>query len=124
MEKYEFKVRKIITNTVELKAENYKEALIELLNLFAVADKEIFEKSEDKMIDYDIFLEEIKSKSDMKYLKNAKDFLKKLQENMDDFNPKIVLEIEEKEADSDTECMEIMCEKCGNCIKLNEDFMS
>lgn len=124
MEKYEFKVRKIVTNTVELKAENYKEALIELLELFATADKEIFQMSKDKVVHYDIILREIKDKNDMKYLKNVKDFLQKLEQNMDDFNPKVSLEIEKKEDNFDTKYKENMCKKCGNCVRLDEDFMS
>lgn len=85
MKNYKFRVKKIITNTVELKANNYKEALTHLLELLEMGDKEIFEKSVDKKIDYDIILEKIKSKNDMENLKAIKEILEKIEDNEDDF---------------------------------------
>lgn len=84
MKNYKFKIRKIITNTVELQAENYKEALTYLLEVLEMWDKEIFENSEDKKIDYDIILEKIKSKNDMKSLKEIKKTLEKIEENTEE----------------------------------------
>lgn len=84
MKNYKFKLRKIITNTVELQAENYKEALTYLLEVLEMWDKEIFENSEDKKIDYDIILDKIKSKNDMKSLKEIKKTLEKIEENTEE----------------------------------------
>lgn len=105
MKNYKFRLKKIITNTVELKAENYKEALAELIEFLEIGDKEIFEKSKDKIVDYDIILEKIKSKNDIKSLKNIKEILETIREN-------------------DAEYTEILCDKCGNCIRLDDEFMS
>ena len=80
MKTYRFTVKKIITNTIELKAYNYKEALTKLL--------EIFEKSADKKIDYDIILEKIRSKNDMKSVRNVKESLAKIEQNDDEFREK------------------------------------
>ena len=84
MKNYKFKIKKIITNTVELQAENYKEALTYLLEVLEMWDKEIFENSEDKKIDYDIILEKIKSKNDIKSLKEIKKTLEKIEENTEE----------------------------------------
>ena len=84
MKNYKFKIKKIITNNVELQAENYKEALTYLLEVLEMWDKEIFENSEDKKIDYDIILEKIKSKNDMKSLKEIKKTLEKIEENTEE----------------------------------------
>lgn len=109
MKNYKFRLKKIITNTVELKAENYKEALAELIEFLEIGDKEIFEKSKDKTVDYDIILEKIKSKNDIKSLKNIKEILETIREN---------------DEENDAEYTEILCDKCGNCIRLDDEFMS
>lgn len=120
MEKYKFEIRKMSTNTVEVKAENCKDAVLEAIYLLITKDREIFEKSKDRVINYDIILEEFKRKDDMKYLKNVKEILQKI----DDSNGKISVEIEEEVNDLDKECDIIICQRCGNCIELDEDFMS
>ena len=88
MKTYRFTVKKIITNTIELKANNYKEALTKLLEFLELGDREIFEKSKDKKIDYDIILEKIRSKNDMKKLKNIKEILTKIEQNDNEFREK------------------------------------
>ena len=120
MEKYKFEVRKMSTNTVEVKAENCQDAMLEVIYLLITKDREIFEKSKDRVINYDIILEEFKRKDDMKYLKNVKEILQKIN----DSNEKISVEIEEEVNDLDKECDVIICQRCGNCIELDEDFMS
>lgn len=105
MENYEFKVKKIITNTVEVKAENYNQALVKVLDLLLFKDKEIFEEAEEKDIDFDVILEKIKCENDLKSIQNIKEILKK---------------IEEKNSNSD----EKIDKKCENCILREEYFTS
>lgn len=124
MKNYKFKIRKIITNTVELQAENYKEALTYLLEVLEMWDKEIFENSEDKKIDYDIILEKIKSKNDMKSLKEIKKTLEKIEENTEEIIENNTIKKNKKNDKNNQEYLEILCEKCGNCIELDNDFMS
>ena len=124
MKNYKFKIRKIITNTVELQAENYKEALTYLLEVLEMWDKEIFENSEDKKIDYDIILEKIKSKNDMKSLKEIKKTLEKIEENTEEIIENNNIKKKKKNDKNNQEYLEILCEKCGNCIELDNDFMS
>ena len=88
MKNYRFTVKKIITNTIELKASNYKEALTKLLEFLEIGDKEIFEKSKDRKIDYDIILEKIRNKNDMKNVKNIKEILAKIEQNDNEFKEK------------------------------------
>ena len=90
MKTYRFTVKKIITNTIELKANNYKEALTKLLEFLELGDREIFEKTKDKKIDYDIILEKIRSKNDMKNLENIKEILTKIEQNDDEFRKKYI----------------------------------
>ena len=124
MKNYKFKIKKIITNNVELQAENYKEALTYLLEVLEMWDKEIFESSEDKRIDYDIILEKIKSKNDMKSLKEIKKTLEKIEENTEEIIENHTIKKNRKHDKNNAEYLEILCEKCGNCIELNNDFMS
>lgn len=106
MNDYRFKLKKIVTNTVEVKAENYREALVKLLEFMEVADKEIFENSEEKNIDYDIILEKTKSQNDIKSIAKVKEILEKIK-------------------DDEEKCTEeFICNKCKECLKLDNDFMS
>ena len=70
MKTYRFTVKKIITNTIELKANNYKEALTKLLEFLELGDREIFEKSKDKKIDYDIIKKQKRYEKFRKYQRN------------------------------------------------------
>lgn len=124
MKNYKFKVKKIITNTVELQAENYKEALTYLLEVLEMWDREIFENSDDKKVDYDIILDRIRSKNDAKNLKEIRKILKKIEENTEEIIENNTNNNTKKINENDTEYIEIICNKCGNCIELNTNFMS
>ena len=116
MEKYEFKLRKIITNTVEVEADNYNQALVEMFNLLLFGDKKIFEESEEKNINFDIILEKINCENDIKSIQKVKEILHNLQQKDDNFSINI--------GKKDDSFGKVICEKCGNCIELDEDFMS
>lgn len=116
MEKYQFKVRKVITNKVEVKAEGYHEALVKLFDILLFKDKELFEKSEEKNVDFDIFLEKINGKDDIKSIQNMKEILKNLESKEDNFSNNI--------GKKNNNFSKIICEKCGDCICLDKDFMS
>lgn len=113
MKKYKFKVKKIITNTVEFDAKNYKEAFSKLMEYLSIGDKEIFENSEDREVSYDVILEKNINKNDIKTLKMIKEILEKIEENDE--------ELEENEDDFLREFSEIVCENCGHCIRIDED---
>lgn len=79
MEKYEFKVRKIVTNTVKVKANNYNEALVKMFSLSLFGDKKIFEESEQKNVNFDIILEKINNENDVKSIQKVKEILQRLE---------------------------------------------
>lgn len=120
MEKYKFKVRKMIANTVEVKANNYNTAFKKVLELMLFENKETFENAESSVMNYDIILEKINCENDIKSIESIKQMLKKLEEKEAGFGEKFSMKVDKKEDNFD----KIICQKCGNHIKLNENFMS
>lgn len=117
MKKYKFKVKKIITNTIEFDAKDYKEAFSKLMEYLAIGDKEIFENSEDREVSYDVILEKNNNQNDMKLLKMIKEILEKIDEIDEEFEENE----EEIEENLPQEYIEVVCDKCGHCIKVDED---
>lgn len=117
MKKYKFKVKKIISNTIEFDAKDYKEAFSKLMEYLSIGDKEIFEDSEDREVNYDIILEKNHNENDIKILKMIKEILEKIEEIDEE------LEENEDEIDEDLsqEYIEVVCDKCGHCIRVDED---
>ena len=117
MNNYKFKVRKISENTIEIKEQNHRKAVLQLMQLLAFADDEIFTKSEDVNISYEVLLKEIKNLNNQRKKKTEKNigaFLGKSNEKNKEFNDNI-------EENFDKEYIEIVCDKCGNCIQVDEE---
>lgn len=117
MKKYKFKVKKIITNTIEFDAKDYKEAFLKLMEYLAIGDKEIFEKSEDREVSYDVILEKNNNQNDMKLLKMFKEILEKIEE----IDEELEENEDEIEEDLSQEYIEGVCNKCRHYIKVNKD---
>lgn len=120
MEKYKFKIRKMITNTVEVRANNYNAAFKKVLKLMSFRNKEIFENAEGSVMNYDVILEKINCENDIKSIESIKQMLQKLEEKEEGFGEKFSMKVDKKEDNFG----KIICQKCGNCIELNENFMS
>lgn len=121
MNNYKFKVKKISENTIEIKENNHKKAVLKLMQLLAFADDEIFKKSKDINVNYEVLLKEIENMNN----KNKKI----TEKNIGAFSKEIDTETEEIDNDIDDilneEYIEIVCDKCGNCIQIDdEDLLS
>ena len=116
MKKFRFKVKKTIENTIEIRAESYREALVKLFELFIIADKDIFEKSDKKDVSYDIFFDSLANQKDLEMIKNMKQILQNLEQNEDEFGEKNAIKIDENDNDFDTKITKIVCKKCKKGI--------
>lgn len=111
MKNYKFEVEKSIKNTIEIKAENYQEALLNLFELLVVADEEIFEFDEEKEVSYDILLDNVTSKKELEMIKNLQEILQNLSENDEDFEQNIDINDEKNEEDLCDRKTKIRCKK-------------
>lgn len=106
MKVYGFIVKKVLKNKVQIREKSFQKAMQTLIELLEDNGKVIFEDLKEDEQFYEIKLTRI-----------ADDFEEDDDEILDEEN-------EEIEDDLPTEYNEIVCEKCGNCIPIDEDFMS
>ena len=85
MKNFKFEVEKSIKNTIEIEAENYQEALINLFEILVVEDEELFGNYEENEVNYDIFLDNVTSKKELEMITKIQEILQKLTENDEDF---------------------------------------
>lgn len=121
MKKYIFLIKKSKEMEIEVYAENHSEALFELLKNAVKKDKKFFiDKSEDRK-DLYIKVEKIIDEKGKENLKDYENFMKENsffigKENRNNLEENI----EEIEDDLPKEYADIICEKCGNCIPIDE----
>lgn len=121
MKKYIFLIKKSKEMEIEVYAENHSEALFELLKNAVKKDKKFFiDKSEDRK---DLYIK-VKKIIDEKGKENIKDYENFMKENsffIGKENENILEKnTEEIEDDLPKEYADIICEKCGNCIPIDE----
>ena len=121
MKKYIFLIKKSKEMEIEVYAENHSEALFELLKNAVKKDKKFFiDKSEDRK---DLYIK-VKKIIDEKGKENIKDYENFMEENsffIGKENENILEKnTEEIEDDLPKEYADIICEKCGNCIPIDE----
>lgn len=110
MKVYEFEIKKTIKLKVQIKEKNYNEALKNLITILGEEQNSIMELAPEKEKFYEL----------------------KLTNVLNDFAPEdeMILIEEDNEKDEEIkddlprEYTQIVCEKCGNCIPLEDDFMS
>ncbi len=110
MKVYEFEIKKTIKLKVQIKEKNYNEALKNLITILGDEQNSIMELAPEKEKFYEL----------------------KLTNVLNDFDPEdeMILIEEDNEKDEEIkddlprEYTQIVCEKCGNCIPLEDDFMS
>ena len=106
MKNYKFKVKKVIENTIQLDAENYREGLADLLQFLLKYDKMVFEKSPDKDVSYDIILDQKIDKQDLKDMTNIREILHKIEVNDTEDDEDLYIENDIDEDDFDDEDLE------------------
>jgi len=121
MKKYKFKIENITEKVIEIEAKDNKEAIKKLAGFMAKKDKKKFaeELEEDKYCF--IHIQEISK--DKKHILFADDD----EINRDVISNLLALdeidfdEIEEENEEENTkEHIEVICERCGNCILLDD----
>ena len=103
MKNYKFKVKKVIENTIQLDAENYREGLADLLQFLLKYDKMVFEKSPDKDVSYDIILDQKIDKQDLKDMTNIREILHRIEVNDTEDDEDLYIENDIDEDDFDEE---------------------
>lgn len=127
MKKYKFNIRKVAKKELEIEAKNNKEAFGKIIKMLEGDGKILFKKEENNEV-YEIKLEKVrdleKEKKDEEINRIIADIFKKSNINMEKIkekNEKYKKEkLKEKEKEILIEMDEIICEKCGNHIQLDE----
>ena len=117
MKKYKFMIKKSKETEIELCAENHSEALIELLKNAVKNDRNFFTDETEDRKNLSFKIEEIIDENGKENLQDYENFMK---ENRNFFEENKEENIEEIEDDLPEEYAEIVCEKCGNCIPIDE----
>lgn len=133
MKKYKFIIRKVAKKELEVEARNNKEAFAKIIQLLGENEKELFEKLGENNQVYEIKLDKIldleigNKKVDFNHI--IDEILKKSEINLQKNNQikeknkeKSKKEIGKVEDDLIIETDEIICEKCGHHIQLDEIF--
>lgn len=121
MKKYTFLIKKSKEMEIEVYAENHSEALFELLKNAVKKDRKFFiDKSEDRK-DLYIKVKKIINEKGKENIKDYENFMKENSFFIGKENENIAEENKEEiEDDLPQEYSEIVCNKCGNCIPIDE----
>lgn len=114
MKKFIFKIEKIITEEIEVEAKDNKHAIHKLAGYISQQDPEFCEK---------ILVNETKHRCFLREIKNGKKRF--LFDEDDDINDNIIayMKFTEdgfEEKITPREHIEVCCDKCGNCIPIDE----
>lgn len=120
MKKYKFIVRKVEETDVEIIAENNREAYQKVIELLSIGVQILFKNVNENNKIYEIKMCENSNQR----LENNKDNSKKIVDKIIKQLEKDAENYEENETevedDLPVEIEQIVCEKCGNCISLDE----
>ena len=144
MEKYRFKIRKIIEDDVEIEAKNKMEALTNLIGFIITKDKKFYKKLLEEKSFYTMFLKEFTNETKKIYYEDNDEvnedlinylldddkvlqeefekISKEIEKNMKKVkgNSKKITKNEEENAKKILENpLEIYCENCGNLILMD-----
>lgn len=122
MKNYKFIVKKICEKEIKITAKNHSEAMIKLLERAIIQDKDFFLNDDTENKEMYIGIEKITDENGNENLKDYDDFCEEnkffISKENDENNDEI-------EDDLPQEYIEVVCNKCGNCIKIdNKDLFS
>lgn len=128
MKTYKFLIKETKEKEIEVCAKNHTQAMINLLLKIAKSDEDFL--TDDIKDKKEIFIK-VKQIIDEKGKENLKDYDDFIKENSffiskfeDDLLEEFDEDTEENEDNFSAEYDEIVCEKCGNCIKLDKGLLS
>lgn len=125
MKKYNFIIRK--TNEMEIKvnAKTHSEAMIKLLEKAVLKDKEFFIREDTKNNEMYIGIKKITDENGNEKLKDYEDFYEENRFFLTKEDDENKIDFEENEDgiedDLPREYIEIVCDKCGNCIRIDDE---
>lgn len=121
MKKYKFKIENITEKIIEIEAENNKNAVKKLAGFMAKRDNGKFVKIKGKDRYCYIHLQEISEKENYISFKDDDEINRDIISNLL-VADEIVFEKKQNKNNEEKskEHIEIVCEKCGNCILLDE----
>lgn len=121
MKKYKFKIENITEKIIEIEAENNKNAVKKLAGFMAKRDNGKFAKIKGKDKYCYIHLQEIREKENHISFKDDDEINRDIISNLL-VTDEIVFEKKQNKNNEEKakEHIEIVCEKCGNCILLDE----
>ena len=121
MKRYEFIIRKTKEMEIDVCAENHFEAMLNLFQSAIKKDKRFFTEETNEEKDLYIKIKKIIDENGKENKKDYEDFLKGNSFFIKPSYAEIVEKDKEKiEDDLPKEYVEIVCEKCGNCIPIDE----
>lgn len=118
MKKYKFIVKKISEKEIEINAKNHSEAMIKLLEKSIIQEKNFFLNEDVNNKEMYIGIEKIVDENGNENLKDYEDFCEENKffiSKEDDKNDDGI------EDDLPKEYIEVVCNKCGNCIKIDDE---
>lgn len=125
MKRYNFIIRKTDEKEIKINAENHLQAMVKLLEKAVLKDKDFFIKGNIKNKKMYIGIKKITDENGVENIKDYDDFYEKnrafiIKEN------KLNLEKNENEIKDNLpkEYIEIVCDKCGNCIRIDDKDLS
>lgn len=128
MKNYKFIIRKTKEMNIEIFANNHVEAMIDLMQEIVKRDKNFFTDNVKDKKDLYIKIQKIIDEKGNENLKDYADFIKENSFFLTEFESENSIkndeDFEETIDDLPREFGEIVCEKCGNCIPIDEDLLS
>lgn len=125
MKKYKFMIKKSKETEIEICAENHSEALMELLKKAIKNDRKFFIGETKDKKNFSLKVEKIIDENGKENLQDYEDFMREnsffIGKENENFLEEIKDEnIKEIEDDLPKEYAEIVCNKCGNCIPIDD----
>ena len=122
MKKYQFIIKKTSEKEIKINAKNHSEAMIKLLQKAIIEDKDFLLNEENQNKEIYVGIEKITDENGKENLEDYKDFCEEnnffiTKENESELDEND----EEIEDDLPREYIEIVCNKCGNCIKIDDE---
>lgn len=128
MKDYKFLISKTREMEIDITAENHSEAMVKLLSEIVKKDKNFFIYNTNDNRNLHLKIQKIIDKNGKENEKDYEDFLKtnsffltKIDSDIEAENDEI---FDETIDDLPREFGEIVCEKCGNCILIDENLLS
>ncbi len=122
MKKYNFIIRKTNEMEVKINAKNHSEAMIKLLEKAFLKDKNFFIRKDTKNNEMCIGILKITDENGNENLKDYDDFYEQNRFFLTKENESDLIENEDViEDDLPKEYLEVVCDKCGNCIRIDDE---